>query len=162
MAHNNHAAPVGGSLVNAVTLTCFVLIHRTDGLNILAGFGEHLGIFLEIWKQLAGFVVLFFLSVLFAPGNGRKLLEGTDADQAVPAAYMMIEKRQPVMGGKAVEPEGELGQVHGQRIEIHAIDAMARNASSPVIGVAGGLPAFCSRLLPGVMVVSLAQVVPTN
>jgi Ni/Fe-hydrogenase subunit HybB-like protein len=26
MAHNNHAAPVGGSLVNAVTLTCFVLI----------------------------------------------------------------------------------------------------------------------------------------
>ena len=50
---------------------------------------------------------------------------------------MMIEKSQLVVPGEAIEPQGKLGQVDGQRIQIHTVKAVAGYEPPPVIRFAG-------------------------
>ena len=45
---------------------------------------------------------------------------------------MMIEKVERLLGGNRGEPQGKFGQLHGERIQVHSVDASFNDAPPPV------------------------------
>src|SRR3972149_9830453 len=55
------------------------------------------------------------------PFNRLLYLFNVYANQRVATTQMVIEKRKRCTEGEAIKPQGNLGQLHGHRIEVHAI-----------------------------------------
>ena len=85
--------------------------------------------------------VLFFLKlpfgILAALRDALQLGKVSDADKAVAAPQMMVEKSQLVVTSETIEPQGKLGQVDGQGIQIHTVETVTGYEPPPVIRLAG-------------------------
>ena len=67
---------------------------------------------------------------------------GAGKESELPTAQVVVEEVQRFVGGDAGEPEGELGEFDGQRIDVHAVDAGFHDAPAPVgcLGVVLRMP----------------------
>ena len=72
-----------------------------------------------------------FVAFAFLLRQATKLIE-TRADERVAAAQVVIEKVERLVGGNRGEPEGKFGQLHGQRIQVHAVDAGFNDTPPPI------------------------------
>ena len=73
------------------------------------------------------------LSRLFGDGM---LIDGNlaqpGANEGVAGAEMVVEKAQGAVFGGGREPERELGEFDGQRVEVHAVDALLGDTPFPI------------------------------
>ena len=67
----------------------------------------------------------------FLGGDAAELVE-TRADERVATAQVVVEEVQRLVAGDGGEPEGKFGQFHGERIQVHAVDAGFDDAPPPI------------------------------
>ena len=70
-----------------------------------------------------------------APSIASRDLVHADTDQRVAAAQMVVEERQRRAQREAVEPEADLGQLHGHGVEIDAVDAALEHVALEQVDV---------------------------
>ena len=61
-----------------------------------------------------------------SPGRRLKFsicLSGTDAEQGIAALERVVEEGEGPVALQGDEPEGELGHLHGHRVDVHAVEA---------------------------------------
>lgn len=113
-----------------------------NGVHVAAMAGERLG-FVGIADGKQVLRAAPFFTVLLGGGAGRgfivaftrverlvrdplcKNAEIEHADERVTATDAVVEKGKGFSGGVAFQPEGNTAEVHGQRVSVHAINAMA-------------------------------------
>ena len=114
-----------------------------NGVHVAAVAGERLGFAgIADGKQVLSSAASF-LAVLLGGGAGGGFViafarverlvrdalwenaEIEHANERVAAADAVVEKREGLAGGVAFQPERDAAEVHGERVAVHAVDAMA-------------------------------------
>ena len=67
--------------------------------------------------------VLDVFTLLGAEREVLDLFDGTDAQQGIAALERVVEEGERPVALQGDEPEGELGHLHGHRVDVHAIEA---------------------------------------
>jgi hypothetical protein len=62
-----------------------------------------------------------------AQAEDLDLPDGADANQGIAALERVVEEGEGPVALQRDEPEGELGHLHGHRVDVHAVEAAVRD-----------------------------------